>query len=484
MGQQIDIKTKIHDRFSIEFKVGFLARSKDRNADFNVGMWIFVPKSLDINAATYPKNDFYRDVKSNVRLITPKFLLRDMADPLAKVSAACEAMASNASKDNIAEYEYQIKMFAAIVKSALRDETDHILASDRDINYLCEQYCANIQKVIEEFRALRNIINTPSVPSEQMETWQYCDEFICNVSAQHSFKLINFLEEQNNGTYTAVISALKTFIRSINAYRDEMGYSSVRESVSHNDRNYLYRHGVLKKFVESQLFLRVPKKRDGVVVEQLYYSIAAGLAMIFATVIAWAFQKTFGNLTWPLFIALIISYMLKDRIKELMRYYFAHKVGSKYFDNKAKIELKGKQIGWLKEGVDFISSKNLPDDIVRLRAQQPLLKAANRIDDDKIILYRKSVHIDREKMSDGSSYNLDGINDIIRLHVNTFVQKMDNPIIPMHVLEPDDSVGLVDCEKDYYLNIVLQYEFDGAADYKRFRITMTRDGIKNIEQIV
>ena len=37
--------------------------------------------------------------------------------------------------------------------------------------------------------------------------------------------------------------------------------------------------------------------------------------MIFATGIAFAFQQKYGNFTIPLFVALVISYMLKDRIK-------------------------------------------------------------------------------------------------------------------------------------------------------------------------
>ena len=74
----IDIKTKIHDKFSIEFKVGFVARRKIRKNDFTVGVWLFLPDSLDINSSTYAKSDFYKDVKSNIRLITPRFLLRDI----------------------------------------------------------------------------------------------------------------------------------------------------------------------------------------------------------------------------------------------------------------------------------------------------------------------------------------------------------------------------------------------------------------------
>ena len=64
----IEIDTRIHDRYSIELKVGFVTRKKLRMNDFSLAMWFFVPGSLDINRATYPKDMFYQDVKSNIRL--------------------------------------------------------------------------------------------------------------------------------------------------------------------------------------------------------------------------------------------------------------------------------------------------------------------------------------------------------------------------------------------------------------------------------
>ena len=74
----IDIKAKIHDKFSIEFKVGFVVRRKTRINDFAINTWFYIPNSLDINSLTYSKKQFYIDVKSNVRLITPVYLLREI----------------------------------------------------------------------------------------------------------------------------------------------------------------------------------------------------------------------------------------------------------------------------------------------------------------------------------------------------------------------------------------------------------------------
>lgn len=485
----IDIKTKIHDRFSIEFKVGFVTRRKQRMNDFSVYMWIFVPNSLDINPSTYPKSKFYRDVKSNVRLITPKYLLREIVDgkaePLRHLKEAFSVMSSSPTRTAVAEYEYQIKMFVAIFKSALRNEINHICRGNRfrsDIEYLCRAYIRNVRRITEEYHRLRLIVDTPSVPDDVLNYYRFGDEFICDILDQHTLKLIRHLGCQTED-YADVIGELARTIREGQAYGTRMGYGTLRPDDPYHNRNLVFRHGVLKKYIESDLFLKVPKKRDGVVIEQLYYSIAAGLSMIFATVVSFSFQQRFGNFTTPLFIALVVSYMLKDRIKELMRFYFAHRIGSKYFDNKATISIKEQPIGWMKEGMDFLSENKVPREVMNLRSRSPLLEAENRISDEKIILYRKSVHIDREKLDRNNIYPTDGINDIIRLHVNSFIQKMDNPQVPLYTLDEENLPHAVACDKAYFVNIVLQYQYEERIEYKRFRIAITRLGIDSIDEM-
>ena len=68
----ISIKAKQHDNFSVEFKFGFDCSMDDARDDFSVNAWMFVPNSLDINPEVYGKKQFYRDIKSNVRLIISK----------------------------------------------------------------------------------------------------------------------------------------------------------------------------------------------------------------------------------------------------------------------------------------------------------------------------------------------------------------------------------------------------------------------------
>ena len=121
--------------------------------------------------------------------------------------------------------------------------------------------------------------------------------------------------------------------------------------------------------------------------------------------------------------------------------------------------------------------------MLNLRKKVSITPAEKLIDDDKIMLYRKWVHIDRERLIAHNVYHTDGINDIIRLNVNNLIHKMDNPYISLSSLDDNDNLCRIDCKKVYFLNIVMQYQFDGKTDYKRFRVSLSRNGIESIKEI-
>lgn len=483
----IEIKTKIHDKFSIEFKESFVVRRKVKDNHFAINTWLFVPNSLDINPQSYGKEQFYRDVKSNVRLITPVFLLRDIVSgnalPLNYLKDAMNAMASSPSRANIVEYEYQIKMFCAITKSAARDVVSHILGTSNhaDILFLTREYISDIRDVTTAYRSLRQLVNVPTVSPSVREYFAFGDEFLGHITSLYSLRLVALLDRI--APKSAERESLAEFLLEYERYKASMGYPVVSEQNSPMNRSLVYRHGILKKYVESDLFIKLDKKKDGVAIEQAMYAIAAGIAMIFATVVSFSVQRAYGSLSIPLFFALIVSYMLKDRIKEITRYYFAHRLGHKYFDNKAVVKIKDQEVGWIKEGVDFINDSKTPKEVLEIRNRSTLLQAENRIFDEKIILYRKLVYIDSAKLAANNSYPVSGINDIFRLHLTRFTQKTDNPEQLLSYLDSVGSFHQVGSLKTYYLNIIMQVRYDDQIDYKRFRIIFTRDGIMEVEEL-
>lgn len=486
----ISVQTKIHDNFSLECKIAYKARRKMKESNFILNTWIFIPNSLDVNASTYAREDFYKDIRTNTRLITPVFLMREIvsneAIPLRNLEVAMRHLASSPTRSSIAEFEYQIKMFSAIFKSAIRDQLAYIFnaAQADDKEQLVKEFIIDVEDILDKYRKLSPIIKTPTVTQVVYNYYSYGDEFMTNLTEKELFNLINKFKHQNESDLQKNLKPLiLVAIEKERQHKISCNYLQVEPESPSRNKDLLFRLGALKKYVESDLFINAKKKRDGVLVEQVYLSIAAGLSMVFATAIAFSFQQTYGNLTMPFFVALVVSYMLKDRIKELMRFYFAQKISAKYYDNKTTISIKEKEIGVSKEGFDFILDSNVPKDVLRVRNRIPLIEADNRYANEKIILFRKSVNINRKILDSSSNYNIDGLVEIVRLNMLSFMRKTDNPEVPLFVLDKNGDVEKIMGVKNYYLNIILQYKHDEDENFKRYRIGFNRDGINSIKEM-
>ena len=485
----ISIQAKQHDNFSVEFKFGYNCIEDGVKDKFSVNAWIFVPNSLDINPENYGKKQFYRDIKSNIRLITPVYLLRDIAQdtslPLVSLKKSLQNVVSNPSTSSLNAYEYHLKMFAAIFKSALRDHVTH-LTSIRSLDsaeYLVDDYVNSSQLVLNKFRALYQIIDVPTVTDRTRSFFRMSDEFMSHIVVLRTTRMLTALETTGSSQNLSQIrQKFIDLIQEERKYMAIMGYETLNGDSEH-DRQLVFHHGMLKKYVESELYIRLDKKKDGVAVEQLYYSIAAGVAMIFATGVAWQTQVKYGNITWPLFIALVVSYMLKDRIKDLLRYYFAHKLGDKYFDKKATIAIGDKKVGVIKEGFDFISRSKTPDVVMNMREKASFVEDESHIFEEKILLYRKHVEISDSALAQIDAYPMKGVNEIIRLHLNRFTHKMDNPEVPIYSFDAEGNMMTSSIQKIYHVNIVFQLQHEGEAEYHHFRITMTRNGVQAIDKI-
>ncbi len=377
-------------------------------------------------------------------------------------------------------------MFQSIFRNSLSNEISHINSNviEEDSQFLISSFIDNSHKTTGKFRNLRRIINVASVTPDLLDYYLLADEFMSNSIEKYCYLLLDKLKKRNIEKYRMNKRSILDLIQSEIDYRSEKAYPILNSDGSNKYRETIYRQGVLRKYFESQLFLSTRKKRDGLIAEQLIFSIAAGLAMIFATAIAFYIQQKYGNFTLPLFIALVISYMLKDRIKELARYYFGSIARKYFFDHKFLIEIKkGEKIGWSKESFDFIREAKIPQKVLQRRNRSQIMKIENRGDAEKVIYFRKFLRLNRKAMEKVyKQYDIIGVNDIVRFNIASFVQKMDNPEIPVYVLK-DDGYSKEKGEKVYYLNMIINFRSDNQSEYKRYRIVFNRKGIKKVEKL-
>ncbi|NDV46581.1 hypothetical protein D0T49_05930 [Paludibacter sp. 221] len=484
----INTQVRIHDKFSVEFKIGFVTENEvqDEN-EFRINTWIFIPNGLDINHATYTKDQFYADVKSNMRLITPVFSLTDIQmgiGPFPRLHRAVEKLLFAPDDSNTENYVYQTKMLLCILKSALRETSAEIgrYKEEPEMLALVDSYINDIKKIIAEYRAIRDkLLKSEALTSKQKEYFLFGDEFLGNIVELTTYQVMRKLSGKSY--YGEVKPRLMRLAEGENENRRLMGYNVPSEHDEELNSLILIKRNILKKFVESDLYLQTVKKKDAVFVREFYYSLAAGIAMFFATIISFFATQRFGNFTTSLFFALVLSYMMKDRIKEMSRAYFSSKLDRRYFDRKWKLSIRNQEIGWIKEGFDFMEEQKVPAKIMSLRNKSSLVEAENKIYDEKIILFRKLVSLSKKEIEKYKEYRLSGINDVIRLNLTSFIKKMDNPLIPVFL--PDDETGFktIMGNRVYALYFVLQCESDNDAYYKKYRLLFNRNGISDVSEL-
>ncbi len=480
----INLQAKKHDNFSVEFKFGFVSDETEKINDFAVNTWLFIPNSMGISSQTYGKDQFYRDIKSNVRLITPVFSLSELAEetslPFARLKDSIVSLTRG--EDKTEDFEYHLKMYAAIFKSALRNSTNSIRGTQNSskIDAACTQYRDLLSSILHHFRSLYPLVET--IADREKQHFAVVDEYMSYIITTQATNIVKSIDSRTGADLSSTRQAMVEFILEEKRYATFKGFDALDNDPVHN-RELLYNQSIQKKYIESDLYINLAKRKDGVAVEQLYYSIAAGVAMIFATAIGWATQVKFGNITGPLFVVLVISYMMKDRIKDLMRYWFAHKLVNKYYDKKAGITIGSRKVGMLKEAADFVSGSKIPEEVTELRKEKASMDDESHIFEEKVLLYRKHLVLDNDALMAENQYPLRGINEIMRLHLNRFMQKMDNPEVPVNMIDENGEITTVRVQRVYCMHVICQLKHLDQTEYRHLRIVLNRNGILRVEDL-
>ena len=222
----LEIHGKIHDRYTLEFKVGYSRYSPSAAvSDFMMDTWIFIPDSLYINAKTYPKSNFYRDFRALVRLITPVYTLEEVADeealPLSRLLMCCRELAEEPSEEHEKTYEHQIKMFGSITRSALRTVAVG-LYRETEVNAFrvrLDGIVLLLARIMAAYREIPRKAGLDRVAFELRSRYDLGEEYLCRMVNMHLFRVMEYAREHFPKDYTRVVAAAATYIDGDLAYQ-------------------------------------------------------------------------------------------------------------------------------------------------------------------------------------------------------------------------------------------------------------------------
>jgi len=203
--------------------------------------------------------------------------------------------------------------------------------------------------------------------------------------------------------------------------------------------------------------------------------------MVFATTIAFASQYAFGNLTMPFFVVLVISYMFKDRIKELSRLYFDRKRKKMFFDFRTAISLqKHIQIGYMRESFRFEKLNYLPKEIKESRERMRVTEISEEWIGDKVLHYKTQINISAKKTRKLEDF--DGLTQIFRLNISSFTTKMDDHEKEIFIKSKKQLKRQM-IHRVYHLNLIFRFTCGSEVQYKYYKLITNKLGIRRIDRV-
>src|SRR5512133_1011703 len=143
-----------HDRYQVELKLDY-ELGKGENTHYCISTYIFIPNSLGINPESYPKSEFYRDVKNYIRIKTPELSLRDLTEsditPLNTIQKIVQRpnwYQDDATNERVIQ---ALKLFGAMFKSSLREHLNLIELRIKSVPSAEIRIDSLVDNLVEEF---------------------------------------------------------------------------------------------------------------------------------------------------------------------------------------------------------------------------------------------------------------------------------------------------------------------------------------------
>ena len=456
---------------------------------YAVDTYFFLPNELLINPDTYSGRDFQKHLKTYIRLGCPARALASLVGPngaagkLATVLAATAAntVTSTAPEKLCARYEAALKRYALLYQRSLSTNMKALAKQAPQLDDATLAEC--IEELLESARQARTAYRNLRENAVLCETkfashaFELCDEFISISSAKSMSSLYERL-----GARCA--SLIDKFWLEEKYYRESHFPGTIARTNADRER-VLYRWRAVKKYVESLLYFSVRRRNGETLLQHSLYGAAAAVSMLFATIVAFVWQSRYGSLSLNLFFAMVLAYIFKDRIKEVLRAKLLKRFREWLPDRRLRIMRSGtagQEIGRCDETFDFLSLSQLPPAIAQLRrdAKEPPFSYMTAGRTEQVFRYRKKVHLG---VSDSIlQFTERRFVDITRFNIGDFLRNIDNLYSSLPELDLDEPEP-ARAPKTYHIYMAREITIGDRRTFELSRIRVSLDGIRSLDAI-
>lgn len=506
-----DPRLEPHDSNQLELKLAYVVDPGVKRQRYLVESFMFVPRTLGVSGQSYGPQRFFEDTATFVRLKTPSVALEALAatgraarwfDP---VRESLDRLLGGAPVDN-AVLVRGLKILGAVYRASIRDEGRLLLERfddlskaepralpmrEQDLAETLLRFASQLQPAVERLRAVGRRCEHAIVPAEIQDIWAVVDEYVAIYAEEIATALVGACDARVHGPESPLARArevLADLAISEYHYRRSRGYPSYAVPGAANE-SIPRRRRILKRIISSVLFLEQRHEEGGTKQRDIIAGIAAATAMLFAVLVAGWAQLEWGVFSSGFIIIAVLSYIVKDRIKEWGKRYLGRRLARWLPDYVTRVRdpQTGKVIGLSRESVSVIDATQVPRDVRALRHADHPAAVAEHGRSEVVIRFAKEVTLDSKGLADAMT-GVEGLSDIIRFNFAHFRQRMDDAIETYRIVHPETRrIVEVRCRRVYHINLVLRITRGARGDHvavnERVRVVLDQRGILRVEDV-
>jgi hypothetical protein len=449
---------------------------------------------------SYTPSRFYADTATFIRMTTPKIALSALSSKSAVRPWASDIKEefdrfANGKAGDVNNAEQGLKLLAAVFKSAVRDAHIEVQSTIRGAlgktdgetaAVQLEAFSDDLRTALRRLHKVGDRAEHDCVPMTLREGWRAVDEYASLLAEEALTDLVEQCDSTTCGPrLERAMDQARTLAVEQYHHRRSEGFASYANEGERNE-HLPRRWRVLKRYVSSALYLRVSRDKTGQMAMDIIGMMAAALAMLFATVAILVIQELWAaSLSTAFLTAMVLAYVIKDRIKELGKRRLGKRLKGMMADHLVRIQgADGAEVGTAEESFQVRLPSQIPQEIVDHRFSDLDTHEAVNGRPETVLCYKKKIVLSSEGLR-AQFAGATGLTDIVRLNLRPMMARMDDAWETYRYIHPRTHVMVeTQCARVYHINVVLHLiEADGAESTHRVRAVVNRKGIIRVEAV-
>lgn len=491
--RNFNCSVRAHSRHHLELKSEYPLIKDSGKTRYRMDLYFFFPNQLNITEKHFGVRKFIDNIKIYTRFSTPSMslpMLTDSQNPLNPVSRIRQYLNS---PERLYSHRrdlpiYELRVLTNVYRSEL-ENTAELIAEEiqkQNRDTLCrkriERLLSDIQAFLKEFRKLHSQFISPRITPAQRTALGWADESISISTERILNRLFSYAEKIEEPE--DLLIKMEAVTKKESGYRRQMNYQYL-----YNDEDpYLgeklaYRENILKKWAHSALYMTREDRKGSLRAGHFLGGAAAGIAMIFAVLVTIYAGKVFIPNTTPWVLAIVVSYIFKDRIKEILKEYFKKLMPRITADQHSRLydPFAEERVGSARAYARFINIADAPGNIQQLWNLEPN-PFRSVLPEEQLIHYQRITELNSRKLNDNHT-RLNSTTEIIRFQIADWLREMDDPKDVFYRLENMKKIKIKG-SRVYRVHLILSLRNDELLDSEeiiQYNIILNRAGIIRIE---